>query len=89
MLFPYTLRIVNIITSYNKRYTLRCFACSEIVVKKNLFIERALGFSMHCLRDTVFIMALLSSYFPTDAQRKPRALVFPNGGICKVRTEYL
>jgi hypothetical protein len=89
MLFPYTLRIVNIITSYNEGYTFRCLPCSEIVVKANSFIERALGFSMHCLRDTVFIMALLSSYFPTDAQRKPRTLMYPKAAICKVGTEYL
>jgi hypothetical protein len=80
---------VNLITSYNEGYTASCPACSEILVKVNLFVECALGFSMPCLRDTVFIMALLYSCFPTDAQRKHRVLVFPRGGICKVRTEYL
>jgi hypothetical protein len=58
-------------------------------VKANVFVEGVLGFSMHSLRDTVFIVALLSCYFPTDAQRKPRALMYPKGGICKVRTESL
>jgi hypothetical protein len=58
-------------------------------VRVNVFVKVVLGYRMPCLRDTVFILALLSSYFPTDAQRKPRYLMYPKGGICKVRTESL
>lgn len=43
---------------------------------------------MPCLRDAVFMAATLSCWLLADADRRPRALVYPKGGVCKVWTEY-